>query len=284
MVLSGACSSTFNFSAVFGVPAIGQTQAAYVWADGMGNVYVARQDTTGAQGVLLRTADNGNSWGQSTVAQTMRFTGVWGSAANDVYVVGDNVILHATDGQHFTSIPGSNGYPWRAVSGLGPNQVYFVEPAGVWTVTLAGVLARVLSVPGATSVWPADASHFYVATDRGQLLRSDAPAPIQVSSAALWFVGGSGANDVFAGGAGGQLFHESGASWLALPSAERDLRAIWGASNGAVYLVGDAGVYFTANGGRSLVHDSSPTGTSIIGTPGGELWMVGGGMVYHGTR
>lgn len=75
--------------------------------------------------------DRGSSWIPLALPSTTVLTAVWGSSANDVYVVGTSgTILHSSDGTTFTAEPSGVTFNLNGVGGSGPNDVYAVGDHG----------------------------------------------------------------------------------------------------------------------------------------------------------
>ncbi|HLO29934.1 MAG TPA: Ig-like domain-containing protein [Anaerolineales bacterium] len=167
-----------------------------------------------------------------------RLTGVWGSGANDVYVVGfaeDNSghatpLLYHNDGTSWSEASPSLPLGWRigklyAVWGSSASDVYLVgEGYGMngydipllYHYTGSGWIQTALSLPmdwsggHLTSVWGSSASDVY-AVGWGQGITpllyhndgtgwSEASASVPYEAGALQGIWGSGANDVYTGG------------------------------------------------------------------------------------
>jgi hypothetical protein len=278
-----------DFGQVFGSPAFG-TAPAFVWGDDTGAVFVVGQDPGGTQGLIARSTDFGGSWGTSTVAQVPRFTGVWGASALDVWVIGDGVVVHATDGQHFQSVTALAGKSWAGVFGVDATHVFFIEAGNLWTFDGA-TFGRIGPITTATetSVFALDASSVFITDTAGELWTvqgSNATGAVVGGGGSLRTVGGSVAAGLFVAADGGPLFHLAGggAAPVSIPGFHFDVRSIWAATDGTAYLVGDDGLHITSNAGASFVDQSSPRATSIWGTRGGVVWAVGGGAIYQATR
>jgi len=194
-------------------------------------------------------------------------TGVWGTAHDDIYVVGGQasggspLALHY-DGKQWSSVDtggATEGYRW--VWGAGAGDVYFFGSAGAIDHLSGGTVEREVST----------------------------------TDLALFGAWGSGAKDVWAVGGDASAavpqvvtLHNQGAGWsndtpsFALTGM---LRAVWGAAADDVWAVGDAGTIIHWNGDEWAPETS---GTSeplraIAGTATDDVWAVGGdpGVVLH---
>ena len=177
-----------------------------VWGSGPDDVFAV-----GTGGLILHSANDGQTWTAQASGTSAYLIGVWGSGPDDVFAVGkfpgsDNgVILHSTNG----------GASWQAqtagiVSLLG---VWGSGPDDVFAVGLGGAILH-SSDDGAT--W--QARNWWtrgVGRRRGSL--DD-----------VFGVWGSGPDDVFAvtthsGGQGGLILHstDDGVSWTPLAGPGR---------------------------------------------------------------
>ena len=75
-------------------------------------------------GVLLRSSDGGASWRSVLLPAMDRASSVWGSAANDVYVLGSQ-LLHSRDGANFSTVTLPGG-TWQVVWGTSARDLYVI--------------------------------------------------------------------------------------------------------------------------------------------------------------
>jgi hypothetical protein len=169
--------------------------------------------------------------------------GVWGPAANDVFVAGDSgTVLHW------------NGAAWSRMA----------------TGTTAGL----------RRVWGSSGSDVYVSGEDGTLLHYDGSAWSRVAvptTETLERIWGSSAGDVYVGGAGATLLHYDGAAWsrVAIPvDPTYTVHAVWGTSAGNVYIAGSGGFVLRWDG-VSWTREDSGRPEQILG-----LWGASGSDVF----
>src|SRR6185369_7882044 len=85
----------------------------------------------GAYGTALHF--DGQSWSGLTGGSRYDFTGVWGAAPDDVWMVGITSVYH-WDGAQLAPIPSASVAIGNAISGTGPGDI--------WTVSYAGAIAH----------------------------------------------------------------------------------------------------------------------------------------------
>lgn len=169
--------------------------------------------------------------------------GVWGSAANDLFVAGDSgTVLHW------------NGAAWSRMS--------------------TGTRAEL------HRVWGSSGSDVYVSGAGGTLLHYDGSTWSRVTvptTAGLERIWGSSAADVYVGGANGTLLHFDGSAWsrLAIPvDPAYTVFAVWGSSASNVYIAGSGGFVLRWDGASWVREDSGRT-EQILG-----LWGASGTDVF----
>jgi hypothetical protein len=175
--------------------------------------------------------------------RTLYLWGVWGAAANDVFVAGDSgTVLHW------------NGAAWARMS----------------TGTTVGL----------RRVWGSSGRDVYVSGEAGTLLHYDGTVwsrvavPTGEDLARIW---GSSASDVYVGGANATLLHFDGYAWsrVALPiEPTSTVDAVWGTSGDNVYVAGSAGFVLRWDG-ASWVREESGQPKQIFG-----LWGASGTDVF----
>ncbi|MFL5542036.1 MAG: Ig-like domain-containing protein [Longimicrobiaceae bacterium] len=169
--------------------------------------------------------------------------GVWGSAANDLFVAGDSgTVLH-----------------WNGAA---------------WSRMATGTRAEL------HRVWGSSATDVYVSGENGTLLHYDGSAWSRVavpSAVGLERIWGSSASDVYVGGAAGTLLHYDGASWsrVAIPvDPTFTVHAVWGTAADNVYVAGSGGFVLHWDG-ASWVREESGRPEQILG-----LWGPNGTDVF----
>lgn len=186
---------------------------------------------------------------------------VWGSAADDVFVVGADA-GNGPEAHHF------DGEAWTPLSGLGSGDLWWVTGAGDarWTAGAGGRVAR-LEPGGATSAsWVVDEA----VTFFGAWAPGDGTA---------WVVGGN--TEVPSNAA--VAYHFDGSAWTqaTLPtevSAQYALYKVWGKADDDVWAVGSGGVSMHWDGvawtyvdtvstsNLFTVHDGYAVGGTVSGT------------------
>ncbi len=202
---------------------------------------------------------DGQTW--STVLATTGYeqsAAVWASAANDVWVTGDDGAAYHWDGTSFSSSSGPTGVGVMALWGAAANDV--------WALT------------GLT--W-----HY----DGGKWTRVDSSA----AGASLYAVWGTASTNVWAVGATGHVARWQGLGWAAAPGPPTtdDLLAIWGAGPTAIYVASRTGAIFMWNGSSWQTEQSGANNLSTsnqinaLAGAGNQVWAFGAaGMILGHTR
>ena len=192
------------------------------------------------------------------------YRGIWGSAANDIWAVGNSAeIIHY------------DGSTWSSAA----------------TLITGAVLGHVWGA-AADSVWA-------VGEDSGSplILYWDGTQWIDQSPAVSgWFAGvwGTSATNVWAvGGSGTPMWHYDGTDWTAVASISpsASLRAVFGSGPTDVWAVGNEVVYHYDGTDWTDVSPVFAPAVSLSGVwmpagdPAGDIWAVGGaGTILRGTR
>jgi hypothetical protein len=245
------------------------SDALNVYAVG-GSAWLSQMGQAASGGLYRYTGDV--TWASVPSGASGTFYSVWGSSPGNVYLAGDEGILHSVDGGPFTSetdaqalsvwgngandvYAGTSGAPGSVLhsSGDGTWQAAYSTSAEVWTVwSGAAGDAYALSVTPGGSNPPCVIVH----TRHGQTWTPESAGSTPTTLVALW---GSGPHDVYAGGwhvgadgREGDLFHSTGdGNWtrVTLPGNPWQVRSIWGTSAVNVYV----GLYDTQDG-NVLLH------------------------------
>jgi hypothetical protein len=227
------------------------------WIDASGAGYLV-----GDSGTLLHLAATGVDR-SITEGQGVNFTGVWGRAADDVWLVDDQGGSARYDGCTINAVPTGNTTPLTDVWGVGPRDVWAAGAGGV-VLHHDGIAWH--AVPSGTSadlhaVWAASPDDVWVGGARNTLLRftPSGVTPVAIPGAAaapaetvVNDISGSGATDVWiaTSNAPGMILRFDGTNWSApmeLPpsSPASTISRIW------VYAPNDVWA-FAVTGPRSI--------------------------------
>jgi hypothetical protein len=273
-----------------------------IWGSAANNVYTANY--------LGLWRYNGSSWAHVPEARWRTFNDVYGSAANNVFAVGNDGQILRYDGSAW-SAQRFNGsavvseplnapatparrIALRALWGL-PSINFAVAVGDSGTVLYNdGAQWINFSQPmsaSLTDVWGTDLNNFYATTSDGRLLRWNGSAlgfvPGVQAPGALNAVWGTAANNVYAVGDQGALFRFDGSSWTRLRLPTRSaLYAVWGTSATDVFVGGADGALYRWDGTRWIAEKSSGGNAQIYGfwgtSNGSALFASGsGGRVFR---
>jgi hypothetical protein len=182
-----------------------------------------------------------NDW--DPLSRNIYLRGVWGSAGNDVFAVGDSgTVLH-----------------WNG---------------SAWSKMTTGTTAEL------HRVWGTSGSNVYASGVGGTLLRYDGSSwsavtvPTTESLERIW---GSSASDLYVGGANGTLLHYNGSSWSTITTPINPtytIFSIWGTSASNVFIAGSGGQVYRWDG-ADWIHEDSGQNSQILG-----LWGASASDVF----
>lgn len=225
-----------------------------VWASGPSDVWAV-----GASGTVRR--DRGSGFQGVDASTTKDLNGVWGSGPADVWMVGQSGTLRRYDGNTVAGIDaGTTDIDFHEVTGTGPNDVWtvasddpciFCDDFGqVFRTTPAGIEQSLRSSDQLFYVYAASPSLVLTGgEDFGYVYNGtkwtdtdeDAVGPIT----------GSGPDNVWSFGRGGQMQKWTGQAWSSTAPLRtlNAARAIHGTGPSDVWAVGDSGRVLHWNGG-----------------------------------
>lgn len=203
--------------------------------------------------------------------------GVWGTANDDIWAVGDKGRVLRFDGRRWNVLqPGVNEY-LAGVWASGPGDVWFT-----------GYNGRVLRFDGKrwwlhptgvsndfNGIWGSGPKDVFTVGDRGVIFHFDGTCWTRQETGTedLFFgVWGSGPKNVWAVGGRGNVAHYDGTAWTPIQvDAGKDAHfvAVWGTGPDNVYIVG--------NGGTVLHKRGQHWGREEVGTQGLLRWVWGTG-------
>ncbi|WP_404370639.1 hypothetical protein ACIHQR_10820 [Corallococcus coralloides] len=254
-----------------------------VWAAGPGDIWAV-----GAGGTVRR--DRGSGFQGVDAATTKDLNGVWGSGPSDVWMVGRSGTLRRYDGSAVAGIDaGTTDIDFHEVTGTGPNDVWTVasddpcilcdDYGQVFRTTPAGIEQSLRSSDQLFSVYAASPSLVLAGgEDFGYVYNGtkwtdtdeDAVGPIT----------GSGPDNVWSFGPGGQVQKWSGQAWTSQAPLRtlRVARAIHGTGPSDVWAVGDPGRVLHWNGGGWIEPplDFSPFDdvTGVYAASTADVWLT----------
>ena len=258
------------------------------------------------------------TWSFTTGQTVGTLLGIWGSSADDIFVVGaKGTILHY-DGSGWTSMASGAGYDLHSVWGSSVRDVYAVGALG--TILHYNGVAWAPMSSGTTgwlrSVWGRAANDVFAVDESGNVLHSDGNTWRVMSgraNSALFGVWGSAANDVSAVGMYQSyvsppgvycspcnyhlIEHYEGSSWSVLSpdlstpyqspygiSTSNLLYALWGRAATDVYAAGSDGTILHYNGSNWTARGSGSVNTlfGLWGRAGNDVYAVGdSGTILH---
>ena len=182
----------------------------------------------GDRGIALRS--NGSSWAEFQLPNGVTaLKGVWGSGPEDVWMVGDNVVLHF-NGQTMEPAGPSVIGGLRSVWGVGPDRLWAVGDGqvlsyaeGTWTDITSDVPLGPSGVPDYRAVSGVGDADVWIASNDGMLALFDGVSWTSVERDTSWDVNGVwGTRDVVwaLSGASGGVFVGADPSEFPMPTAE----------------------------------------------------------------
>ncbi len=230
------------------------------------------------------------------------FSGIWGSAASDVWIVGAVSSGRAGTILHWNGVAGSvvpNGAmaPLWGVWGSGADDVWAVGDRGTILRQKDGAAWSVVSSPtteALQSVWGSGPSDAWAVGHAGTILRWNGTTWSQVPSRTThWLSGvwGSGPEDVWAVGYSdvdltGVIVHWNGSGWAVVPSgAPQPLAGVWSSGRDDAWAVGYGIVHWEGVGWTAFPSptDRLPVAVfSVWGSRRDDIWAVGQrGTIVH---
>jgi hypothetical protein len=234
-----------------------------------------------------------------TVPASAGLSAVWGSADDDVWIVGDEgTALHYDGAGWSATASGIADVRLHGVHGSGPDDVWAVGGEGIvlhwdgieWSerhrdekATLLGIWA---GVPG--SAWAIGVA---LDANSGVMLRfGEQISGLLVSQAhSLWDIWGSSENDVWAVGSGavenGFLMRGDGKAFGLEGYEGPPLRAIWGSSEADVWVAPYEGAFQHWDGSawhEFPMGDEAQHVSALFGASAEDVWAIGrDGLILH---
>ena len=230
---------------------------------------------------IWRTMDSGTAGGLYSI---------WGSAADDTFIVGKSGTILHYDGIDWTPVSSGTTQDLYGIWGADSSHVYAVGSAGTvihfdgsdWKTADSGIS------DGLNCIWGTGPADIFAAGQNGVLIHYDGSRWNSLNStttADLYGIWGTKINNIFAVGESGTILHFDGTDWSTMESGTvYNLYCIWGIGDGEVFAAGESGTILHYNGS---IWNSLNSGTvndlnGIWGTGAGEIFVVGGsGTILH---
>lgn len=256
------------------------------------------------------TSDMGSSacsssplWTAHSLGQAVgAYWAIWGSVADDIYVVGNQTVVHSKDrGTTWTAagVQAQTLSDFQTVWGSASDDVY-IGGGSIWHSTDAGLSWTKLQWPVLT-VWGLSRQDLFGQTAAGLMHSSDGGTSWTSSfGARVLNVWGTSSTDLYLSSDFGSVFHSSddGASWqMVLAGGAAGGAVAFGGTHGSVYAVGgsilksvDDGQHWTAlalptlTGSlnlRSLWTDAS--GSDVFAVGQADNGGTASGIIMHST-
>lgn len=242
---------------------------------------------------FLARACSADGWCRQAPEQPIeRLWSIWGSAASDVWTVGDNGLIAHWDGMVWRMVAVDTDRHLRALWGSSASDIWAVGDGGTiihWNgIQWNRVDVNVDSTADLYSIWGSGAQDVWVGGKEGRLLHWNGHSwtPFHLASNFTVFnMWGINSEKIWAVGQGGAISTWDGQAWTDQPAkiTTADIRGIWGTSENDIWVV--------PNNSRPLHFDGriwTSFYTSLSGNLGiwgnspKNVWMVGFyGNVQH---
>jgi hypothetical protein len=224
------------------------------------------------------------SWVPQQIPSTpYDLSGIWGSAANDIWAVGGGGTMLHYNGTAWSKVTSGTTANLGSVWGSGKNDVWAVGNAGIVLHYNGSTWSS--STQGSTDhhrVWGTSASNVWVVGPEGihHFNGTTWAANTSVGGGALW---GSTANDVFLLGSnpgGSFVRHFNGTNWSAETTISTKLMGcLYGFASNDIWTAGETGTVLRYNGsGWNAVTPAFPSTAllaAVWGTGPNDVWVSG---------
>lgn len=210
------------------------------------------------------------------------FTGIWGSAGNDIFAVGSSGLVMHFDGTSWQYSDAETSADLKGVWGLDATHVYAFGRGVIlqfdgqtWRNMFEGYLTTGETFYG---VWGANASELWAVSSNGYIWRFDGTRwSVPVFAAPdrydFWSIWGTSADNIYVGGWLQPVFHYDGVEWKAVsiktmenPEGRWDVHDIWGSGPDDIYV--------------GKLHFDGLTWNVLNETTGKGLWGSGASDVF----
>jgi hypothetical protein len=226
---------------------------------------------------------------------------IWGTANNDIWVVGFNAKIYHYDGTAWTAAVNPTTKSMNALWGNASNNIWAVGATGTILhydgTNWSSVVSPTTDV--LTAIWGTASNNIWAVGDKGTILHYDGTNWADGGSTGGIFdtfydIWGSGPNDIWAvGGLANinKVYHYDGTSWSIVTtpmSVFNTIQGVFGFSASDIWFVGTAGKILHYDGVSFAVIASPTTDSiqSIWGSASNDIWagtFTGEILHYNGT-
>jgi hypothetical protein len=279
---------------------------ATTWTDTQIIINVPVGATTGAVTVTVggRTSNtdkiftvNTRNWiRQNPLPTGNPIYGVWGSAVNDIFVVGQNGSLMRYNGTTWNLMTSGTTSTLRGIWGNDASNIFAVGMSGA-IIRYNGTAWSTMSSGSTVSlygIWGSGVADIYAAGDSGTIIHWNGTtwgSPMTTNTTRnLRGIWGSAANNIFAVGDNGTVVRYNGTNWGTAPmdsKTTQNLKAVWG-FGANVYAVGDNGtvIKYDGTGWALMTSNTTQNLKAVWGTAANNIYALGDNgtvMLYNGT-
>jgi hypothetical protein len=286
-------------------PVYGGIRFTSMWGPSADNLYATSQDVMQQGGIPILFHYDGNSWAPvdsqpEEMLDSNHLNGVWGTSANDIYIVGDGSCIFRFDGTEWSLVIGNAVPELTSIHGTAGDSIFTVGEFGViygqegttggdGSPILYGndifgyndaewKFMRSMVVSDFYDVWQAEDKNIYVC-GQARIYHYNGADLEEMDVDPYKYMGfwGESENSLFVIGvddAGSYLLRYDGNNWTPIIEGyEAIFRGIWGTSQTDLYIVADHGEIYHYNG--NLEEMESPTNEHLL-----TIWGTGASNIY----
>jgi hypothetical protein len=222
---------------------------------------------------------------------------IWGSAPDDIWLVGSGERIYHFDGSEVVEIPNDNpaGTSFSDIHGSGPDDIWAVGTNGKAKHYdgMSWVEVTTASVSDIDDIWVAPDGNAWAVGENGIVMRYtpgegwDDELDVTVSTVQWKAVTGTSSSDVWIAGYHNQMAHFDGEEWSFEDGsgyASGHVRKLWALAPDDIWGASDYGiiVHYDGDVWRALETRTRPSFTGLWVGADGEGWAVGEyGAIVH---
>jgi uncharacterized protein YjdB len=227
---------------------------------------------------------DGSEWSMMSSPEVSNLHTVWGTSSNDIHAVGGPLFHY--DGSSWRALSG--GDSWNGVWGTSPTDAYAVGFSQTTLIHYDGSGWSPMSSPtleDMNDVWGFSSEDVYGVSGEGAVLRYNGSAWSVVSRPASWLnaIWGTSASDLYAVGDG--ILHYDGSTWSSMSFPGDAGSAVWGTSSSDVYAVGDNILHYDGSIWNLMSRPATVSLSDVWASPDSDVFAVGdSGTILRGIR